>query len=612
MKRIKTAASASHWQVFSLLIGLFLLIGFVNNLYADPLLINIDGRQQTSLNGRWHAIVDPYENGYYDYRYKPKEHGYFENRKAQSKSDLVEYNFDESDPLNVPGDWNTQRDNLFFYEGTIWYKKSFTYQMKPNRRLFLYFGAANYKAIVYLNGEKLGTHTGGFTPFDFEITRKVKPGENVVILKVDNVRERAGVPTLNTDWWNYGGITRRVMLLETPTTYIRDYAVHLDPDNPRQVTGWVQLDGTDLEQSAQVTIQETNLTKRFRTDKDGYAKFSFPANLERWSPENPKLYDVRVVTGTDTVTDQIGFRTIKTEGQQILLNGKPIFLRGVCIHEEAPFRTGRANRPQDDRTLLSWAKELGCNFVRLAHYPHNEFMTREADKMGLLVWSEIPVYWTILWENEDTYNLAEQQLSEMITRDKNRASVIVWSVANETPRSGPRLKFLRGLIDKAHSMDPTRLVTAATELTYHGNQVSVDDPLGKYLDVIGANEYLGWYGGTPEQIPEYNWNTEYDKPLVISEFGAGALQGFHADADTRWSEEYQVAVYKNQLTMLQKIKFLQGMTPWILMDFRSPRRPLPNIQDFWNRKGLISPQGIKKDAFKVLQKYYQEKEEGTQ
>jgi beta-glucuronidase len=228
--------------------------------------------------------------------------------------------------------------------------------------------------------------------------------------------------------------------------------------------------------------------------------------------------------------------------------------------------------------------------------------------MGLMVWSEIPVYWTILWENQDTYDLAEQQLREMIQRDKNRASVVIWSVGNETPRGAARLAFMTGLIDEARRMDSSRLISAATEVTYRGDTLSLDDPLGDELDVIGANEYLGWYNGGPEEITEHSWTSEFDKPLVISEFGAGARYDLHGDEQTRWSEEYQAAVYRNQLRMLDGIPFLAGTTPWILVDFRSPRRPLPDIQDFFNRKGLISDRGFRKQAFFVLQEYYRNRE----
>ncbi len=572
------------------------------------LITNVDGRTTTSLNGKWETIIDPYETGYYDYRYEPGSNGYFKNRHARNKSDLVEYNFDESPQLNVPGDWNTQQDKLLFYEGTVWYKKSFDYSKKPDTRVFLYFGAANYQAHVYLNGEKLGEHTGGFTPFDFEITDRLRDKDNFVVVKVDNTRRREALPTVNTDWWNYGGLTRRVMLIEVPSVFVQDYFIQLSKGSRNHVSGWVKVNGNQPNQTVHVRIPEAGVDQSFEAGPDGRAQVSFDADLELWSPENPKLYDVVISTPTDTIHDSIGFRTIEARGTDILLNGEPVFLRGVSIHEEAPFRSGRAFSDADARTLLGWAKDLGCNFVRLAHYPHNEHMTREADRMGLMVWSEIPVYWTILWQNPGTLENAKNQLTEMIARDKNKASVVFWSMANETPRSDERLAFLKQLTELARQLDPTRLLTAATEVHYTDTHtLTIDDPLGQYLDILGCNEYLGWYDGLPEKCDTVQWKSAYDKPLVMSELGGGALYGYHGDPLTRWTEEFQENVYLHQIPMLKKISFLRGMTPWILMDFRSPRRPLPRIQDFFNRKGLISNRGQKKKAFFVLQKFYEEK-----
>jgi beta-glucuronidase len=567
---------------------------------------NVDARSAMSLDGDWSSIIDPYENGFYNYRYEPHADGYFRNQKPQTPSDLVEYDFDTSPVLAVPGDWNSQRPELLLYEGTIWYERSFGYDLPAKRRAFLHFGGANYEARVYLNGNELGVHLGGFTPFAYEVTDQLRGDSNDLVVKVDNKRRREGVPTLNTDWWNYGGLTRKVRVIEVPDTFIRDYVVQLSPAQPDRVTGWVQLDGPEAKQAVTVRIPGADVEHEVQTDVDGYASFSFSADLRRWSPDDPHLYEVLVESRTDRVIDQIGFRTVTTRASQVLLNGEPIFLRGISIHEEAPLRGGRAHHVDDARTLLGWARELGCNFVRLAHYPHNENMVREADRMGLLVWSEIPVYWTILWDNPETFALAMRQLEEMIARDRNRASVVIWSVANETPRTPSRLTFLNRLIDRTRELDGTRLVSAATELSYEANRVIVDDPLAASLDVIGANEYVGWYGRRVEDIAQLTWESEFDKPLIMSEFGGGAKFGLHGDAGTRWTEEYQAELYRQQVGMLGRIPFLAGMSPWILADFRSPRRPLPGVQDFWNRKGLLSERGDRKLAFYVLQGFYRD------
>ena len=587
-----------------LILLLFLFTPFVFS-QSSSLITNIDGRKTFSLDGYWKIIVDPYENGFYNYRYDERDNGYFKNQKPKSKSDLVEYDFDKSDSLKVPGDWNTQKEKLFLYEGTIWYKKDFDYNLTSGKRLFVYFGAANYKVIVYLNGTKLGEHEGGFTLFNFEITELAKEKANFLIVKVDNKRSREFVPTVNTDWWNYGGITRNVFLVEVPQTYIKDYFIQLDKNSDTEISGWIKLEGEKRKQNIKIEISELQKEFSTETDDNGLCEFSFEAQPDLWMPENPKLYDVKISSETDSTRDKIGFRRIETKNGKILLNGRPIFLRGISCHEEAPIRGGRANSKEEAETILKWVKELNGNFIRLAHYPHRENFIRVADEMGILVWSEIPVYWTILWDNKETFRNAENQLTEMITRDKNRASIILWSVANETPLNDARLNFLTKLTEQARKLDNTRLLTAALENHYiNDSTIVIDDPFGKYLDVIGLNEYLGWYDGLPDKIAKINYVTVYNKPLIVSEFGAGALQGLYGDKMERWTEEYQSYVYEEQIKLMKKMPNLGGMSPWILMDFRSPRRPLPGIQDFYNRKGLISDKGIKKKAFYILQEFY--------
>lgn len=582
------------------------LFAGVANTRAAAAIQNPQSRTGMSLSGPWHALVDPYESGYLDYRGKPAPGGGMgANHRPESKGDRVEYDFEKAPTLQVPGDWNTQRPELMLYEGTVWYERDFDYSLKPGRRVFLYFGAANYDAIVFLNGVKLGEHEGGFTPFQFEVTDRLKPGQNAVVVKVDDQRHRDAIPTLMTDWWNYGGLTRDVRLVDVPATFIEDYSIQLEKGSETHVAGWVRLNGAHNAQRVTIRIPRAGVTQTVTTGADGRAPVTFDGKFDLWSPDNPNLYDVDIEAGADHVSDRIGFRSIQAKGRDILLNGRPVHLRGVSIHAERPFHAGRLYSEADARTLLTWAKELGCNFVRLPHYPHDEVMTRLADEMGLLVWSEIPVYWTISWDNAATLHNAETQLADMIARDKNRASVIFWSVANETPRSDARLKFLTTLVDDAHRLDSTRLVTAATETHYvDRSTIMVDDPLGKYLDVVSCNEYVGWYDGPPSKIDTVNWKIAFDKPFVISEFGADGKAGLHGDAGTAWTEEMQADVYRRQVAMFKRIPFLNGTIAWVLVDFRSPRRMLTGIQDFYNRKGLLSDQGEKKAAFFVLRDYY--------
>ena len=583
----------------------FLALTFTLNLPAatPDLVQHAHGRDGISLDGAWARIIDPFENGYYDYRWRPKENGYFIARKAETPADLVEYNFDTARKLNVPGDWNSQEPELFFYEGTVWHHRTFTLDPKPGRRYRIHFGAVNYQAVVWINGREAGRHEGGFTPFQFDITDLLNDGENFVVVKADNRRAADQVPTVNTDWWNYGGITRPVRIIELPERHVRDWFLQYTPDG--RIEGWVAASARGR---VTLSIPELDLGQTVDTDADGRAHFALDARPQLWAPDSPKLYDIELSFDDDTVHDRIGFRTIEVAGTEILLNGEPVFLRGVSLHEEAP-GGGRAWSESHARTLLGWARELGANFVRLAHYPHNETMVRMADEMGLLVWSEVPVYWTIAFDDPAVYAKAERQLSEMITRDRNRASVILWSVANETPARPARTAFLSRLADRARELDSTRLITAAldTQRDVGGARV-IDDPLAAVVDVIGVNSYCAWYGPErPADCREIAWRSPYGKPMVMSEFGGGALYGKHGPADHRWTEEYQAAVYAANLAMIAEIDFLRGLTPWILMDFRSPRRHLTGIQDFWNRKGLLSENGEKKAAWFVLRDWYRDR-----
>ncbi len=570
------------------------------------------GRESISLDGQWDIIIDPLETGFYSHRWQERSDGYFTNQQVEEPGDLVEYNFDRGQKISVPGDWNTQDERLYYYENTVWYKKDFRVRKEPGKRYFLHFGAVNYHAVVYVNTKKVGGHEGGYTSFAFEVTDLIRDGDNLVVVKVENRRAADRIPTLNMDWWNYGGITRSVKLLVTKETFIYDYAFAADPSGSGQVAGWVQLMGSKKAHcEIELSMPELKWTQKLRSDGSGRAVFSFKKNFIPWSPEHPKLYEMMIRQEGEELKDRIGFRSIAVKGNDILLNGKSIFLRGISIHEEAPFRSGRVSTPDECRVLLGWARELGCNFVRLAHYPHSEDMVRIAEEMGLIVWSEIPVYWTVQFENPRVLDLGYRQLDEMMTRDRNRANILLWSVANETPVNESRLIFLRKLIQRVRRDDSTRLVTAALDTHVdEGGYRTISDPLGEYLDVIGINSYCGWYGGKPIDCKDLRWKSRYMKPMIMSEVGAGALQGLHGGDHERWTEEYQDAVYRNNLDMLTHIPFLRGVSPWILTDFLSPRRPLPGIQDGYNRKGLLSNKGVKKKAFFTLREFYKRIEKG--
>ncbi|MEY4386442.1 MAG: hypothetical protein RLY20_1725, partial [Verrucomicrobiota bacterium] len=481
------------------------------------------------------------------------------------------------------------------------------------KRLFVYFDGVNYNTHAYLNGKDLGRHEGGFTPFNFEVTDQVQPGTNTLIVGVSNTRWIDGIPGKTTDWWNYGGITRDVRLVAVPETFIQNFRLQLAKGSANRATGWVELNGGKRPAQIEVSIDELGVRQSFNVDSNGRAALALEMNnLQLWSPESPKLYPVRLQAGGDVLTERIGFRTLAARGQDILVNGRPVFLRGVCLHEEEASRGGRAWSRADAEKLLGFARDMNCNFVRLAHYPHNENIIRVADEWGIMLWCEQPLYWGIDWKNDAVRTKAKRLFDEQIARDGNRASIIIWSICNETGISEPRNRFLADVAEHVRSRDDTRLLSAAlkpdNDSTSDKDQIlSFTDPLGKHLDVVAFNEYVGWYNGLPDRCREKTFDVHYDKPLIVSEFGGDALQGLHGNRESRWSEEYQAWLFKESIPMLEKIPQLRGTAPWILVDFRSPLRMLPGIQDGWNRKGLISERGERKQAFYIMRDWYAKK-----
>jgi len=586
--------------IFELLI---LPVFCIQGVLGQTAMMNALTRHTTSLNGKWQVIIDPLESGNWKQ--------IWEDRKSEKKTDFVEYSFDGSPMLNVPGDFNSQMTELTYYEGMVWYKKTFNYSLQPNKRLFVYFGAVNYTTDVYLNGVPIGSHEGGFTPFQFEITGKLKPGENSLIVRVNNRRHADGLPGSGYDWFNYGGITRDVLLIETTDSYIKDYSIGLQKNSTATITGWIQIDGSHLSQMIEVLIPELNILYKSQSNEKGFAEIKINSKMKLWSPDSPKLYKVTVQCKTDTVTDEIGFRQISVRGPQILLNGKPVFLKGINIHEEIPQRSSRAWSESDALVLLSWARELGCNMVRLIHYPHNENMVRLAEKMGLMVWEELPVYQGIEFTSPGMDQKLGLMLREMITRDRNRCGVIIWSISNETNPSAPnRNEALIKLSQQCRQLDSTRLITSAmSSQRYENNTFELWDPLYPWFDIMAINEYAGWYISWQGKPKDTKWKLIiHDKPVFVSEFGGEALYGNTAGAPDEafsWREEYQEQIYKDQVEMFGTIPNLSGVCPWILVDYRSPVRMHPVYQQGWNRKGLLSDRGDKKKAWFVMKNYYE-------
>lgn len=559
-------------------------------------LIDPTRRVVESLDGPWHFAIDPYDTCLRARWYQE------EYTDADGRRLPIDFSFDDWETVPVPSCWNTLRGEWLWYEGSAVYLRNFAFTPgKTGERQFLHFEAASYAAYVFLNGTYLGWHRGGSTPFSFEVTGRLQASNRLLVV-VNNDRRPERVPADNTDWFNYGGLHRSVGLVRVPHSFIKDAFVALRPDGKYSaVDVRIEIDG-DAAAIATIEIPELGICEDFAVT-DGVGSVVLEARPKLWAPSSPKLYDVTVRCAGDTWSDRIGFREIRVEGTDILINGRPTMLKGVCHHEESIER-GRALTEDDIRLNLALARELGCTFVRLAHYPHSRLTARIADEVGMLLWEEIPVYWAIDFGNPDTATDAANQLAELVRRDRNRASVVIWSVGNENPDTDARLAFMSNLARLARRLDPTRLTSAACLVDPTGPVIA--DRLVDHVDLIGLNEYYGWYEPDITKLPLLFANSKPAKPVIITEFGAEAAPGLHGDADELFTEESQLRVYEQQLDVLRGIPYIKGISPWILYDFRCPRRAHVR-QGYYNRKGLVdATRTRRKLAFEAMRRFYGE------
>ena len=628
----------------------------------DNLIGWIDSRQITTLNGEWSYIVDPMNNGLPESSFFG---GFPKNKTQKTGMELIEYNFDTAAKIQIPGAWNAIDKKLFFYRGPVWLYKKFNYQPKKEAITHLYIEGSNFTTKIFINGSIIGEFEGGYVPFNFDISKHLKNGENILLVQTDNTLNQSSVPTQKTDWWPWGGIVGDVYIVETPKKFIQNAYLQLNPENFSEALFKLEMNQELSGQRIVLEIPELQFKDEFITNTAGFIKESIIIAPRLWSPTDPKLYKVIISSDQEIVSDEIGFRSIKVEGQNIYLNNSEIQFKGIAMHSEPIGIPGPAFSKEHFQDLLLMAKDLNINFIRAAHYPYTRHLAKVADRLGLMLWEEVPVYWNIDWDNSETLNIAINQIKRLVQRDQNRASVVVWSVANETPLSSSRMKFLNTLLSEIEAIDSTRLTTAAllsgseeqfkalvlvlalqgvksqwvnpqekaifqfildqanipidSELNF---SISIDDPLGKSVDLISYNEYFGWYYVTfftdqmmiPEGtlrklmfevLPNIKISSVFNKPIHISEFGAGAKYGNYSNKI--WSEEYQARLYRHQLEMLSNNPQIKGISPWVFKDFRAMLRPLPGIQDFYNRKGLIDENGNKKAAFDVLADFYENK-----
>jgi beta-glucuronidase len=550
-------------------------------------------RQVISLDGFWDFKIDATDEG------RAKE--WFRGLQ-------------ETTPLAVPGSWQDQLEELRDYCGTAWYQTTFDLPagFTSNRRVRMRFGSVNYLAEVWLNGTPLGKHEGGHLPFEFDLSGHVKPEHNVLVVRVDAALAPDRVPPGNIpsnpldtfsneqfpntsfDFFPFAGIHRPVMLYSTPVQAIADIGVRTTiqgtegrvrvvVDTTSGATGVARftLEGHGSNVSAEAPIANNRAE----------VELVVP-NAAFWGPGQPNLYRLhtelkRAGAVTDRYSMKVGIRTVEVSGERLLINGKPVYLKGFGRHEDFPVAGRGYVAPVivKDYSLMRW---VGANSFRTSHYPYSEQMMDVADELGILVIDETPAVGLFFAEAglQRRLELCQQYTRELIARDKNHPCVIMWSVANEPHSKRPAAKeFFHNLYKLAKSMDDTRPVTLA-------NLAGVWEEAFEFLDVICLNRYNGWYA-QPGQLNKglAELSAELDKihaatkkPIIMTEFGADALTGHHAQPPEMFSEEYQAEMITLYHNLFKTKPFMVGEHVWNLCDFKTAQAV--------HRPGALNHKGV--------------------
>ena len=553
-------------------------------------------RNEVSLNGTWKFCPDPMQ--------RCRSQKWWINPPKKNESFPC---WDEAGlwDIEVPSTWKVQFDELKWYDGHAVYTKTFELDDIPeDTEAFLVFDGVIYSSEVYLNGQFVGKHDRGYSPFSFRVTEILKKHNRLFVL-VENLMKEDRVPGQRFDWVNDGGIINPVKLIFVPVTHIENFATstQLDGDDVF-IDVDIMLQSRDISAAEDVTVSIPELgledTITVEAGMSETISFQVPRDMiELWSPENPKLYITELSTRFETVTDEIGYREIRTEGTDIMLNGEPIRLYGVSTHSE--FKdTGRTATPEGIDLLIARAKELGVNFLRCAHYPYAESWGRALDKAGLMWWEEVPAYWLMNMGDQGQTDLACGMMADTIQRDWNRASLIIWSVSNECCYSEPtnpeenNYAYWFEVVPMVRQMDPSRLISCAES----GNMISVkpiwDPQSGDDFsrDVADAES---WRPGHPDEIYELfdilsaniyvhksefglahtfyrtfvNMLKRYNKPLMLSEFGGKSLLGCDLPEGELGGELTHMRVIREAYEAFEKLPELKGYCPWCLMDIRS-------------------------------------------
>ncbi len=561
-----------------------------------------DQKNELSLDGSWKMLLDPagFGESWGAYQMAELPHAHFTGaRKA------LNYR-----PVTVPGTY-TGLPEMKWYREKVWYFKRFAWRPAASERVFLRFEAVNYHARVWLNGRLLGEHEGGYTPFEFEIDRSALARQNYLAVRVDPVPgPDSTVPV--PGWMCHPGIIRSVTLYTTPLvrlTETRITAVLNDDFECGRVNLESKLDGKlSLKATAKLTIRDTDgspLAACRVPVKDGKLQVSLDLkNIRVWSPESPCLYaaelELACAGRKQLYTSRLGFRRFEIRREGFYLNGHKYFIHGVGLHAMHP-GLGHTIPAEIYARDYAMMKRAGLNAVRLVHYPHDVRALDLADEMGLLVWEEIPLYWKANKSQACTRQSALSQLRDLILRDRNHPCIFVWGLGNEIPTSDPdSVSFFRQARKLAAKLDPVR------PCSFINNRVLPEavNAAMQYADFIACNVYKGWYDLKLNSMPEtldIIAKKFPDRPILITEFGAGAVYGRHGSAKVPWTEEYQARVIKANIEYFRKHPRVGGYFIWCWADFDDPTR-LDNIYERGvNNKGILDASRHPKAAYKMLE-----------
>lgn len=539
-------------------------------------------RRRQYLNDRWQFTTDPDDKG--------REEAYWESFPATDER------------MTVPCGWNARPDYVD-YEGPAWYRT--TFELPERSHICLTFLAVAHEASVYLDGEHLTDHYGGHTQFEL-VLEDLAAGEHELVVRVNNERDEISLPRPGADWLSYGGITREVFVEELPDVFVDDVDLSYELDGDRAtVDAEITLENLSDAATREVTlaIDDTEATDMVELSAgETTVDLSLElASVERWSRESPLLYTATVTVGDDEYRDRVGFRTVSVNGTDILLNGSPVELAGVNRHEDHP-EWGHAQPLRVMAHDIDLIQRAGFDTVRASHYPNHPRFLDLCDEEGILVIEEIP-YWQFDSERFARDPVLERglgMLEEMVTDHRHHPSVFAWSVHNEceTQEEGLR-KPTERLVERTRELDDSRLVTYASNRDFEG----YTDACFDLVDFIGINGYWDWYfdGKTwPEFLKEIR-DQYSEKPMIVSEFGAGAIPGERTVDAQKWSEPFQREYLQDAVETFQEMEFISGFTVWQYCDIRVPRRKAMHRPRTRNNKGIVDEYRRPKEAYWTIQ-----------